>query len=129
MEDFEQQPLPATLYGYYDHHRDRIVLNDQLTEVEQRCTLAHERIHARDRDQPIADPWLNQKRERQVEREAACELVTVTQMAEAIRWGHNPAELCEQLDVDLGILKARIGALSECERGIIQQVFRAEWVA
>ncbi|MFZ1363081.1 MAG: ImmA/IrrE family metallo-endopeptidase [Candidatus Nanopelagicales bacterium] len=126
MGDFDHAPLPDTLYGYYDYRTDRIVLNDRLTERETRCTLAHERIHARDKDKPILDPWLNQKRERLVEREAACELITVEQMAEAIRWGDDPATLCDQLDVDLPMLQARIDALTQPEQEYLQQIVRSK---
>lgn len=123
MGEPHYEPLPDDLLGYYDFATDSIWINSRQSQVGQRCTLAHELIHARDKDKPISDPWLNQKRERQVEREAACQLITVEQIAEAIRWDHNPLALCDQLNVDLAILKARIDALTENDRNYLHQIF------
>lgn len=116
--------LGDNLLGYYDHRTDAIWINQRSSERQQKCTLAHERIHARDKDKPIADPWLDGKRERMVEREAARSLVNVEDLSEAIKWAQDSYTLCSLLDVDLPLLQARLDTLTANERDYLDQIAR-----
>ncbi|OFR00322.1 ImmA/IrrE family metallo-endopeptidase [Alloscardovia sp. HMSC034E08] len=48
------QPLPAPLCGYYQADTQTIVLHDKLNDLQYKCTLAHELIHAEHHDKPTA---------------------------------------------------------------------------
>ena len=104
---------PCGLY----HHFDRTIsLRIGLTDAQERCTLAHELVHAERGDCGLSEVALNARQELIVEREAARRLISLPALTEAVRWSCHPGELAELLHVDLGTLRARLRSLTDAER-------------
>ena len=114
--------LPDHLYGCYDKHTDTIWIDDRLTPAERRCTLEHEHIHAARGDEPLPDPVMNERQELRVHREAARRLVSVDQLADAIKWATDARELAANLEVDLPTLQARLDQLNEHETAYLREI-------
>lgn len=93
-----------------------ISLRRGLTQVERRCTLAHELRHV------LRGPFLDvntAKEERAVEREAARQLIELEQLGEALAWAHTYEEAADELWVDLPTLRARLIHLHPSERAYL----------
>jgi hypothetical protein len=114
--------LPDHLYGCYDAHSDTIWVDDRLTPAERRCTLTHEHIHAERGDTALADRVLEAKQERAVHQEAARRLVSVDDLAEALKWAVDAREIAACLDVDLPTLQARLDLLNEYESAYLREI-------
>jgi hypothetical protein len=105
---------PAGLTNFCRH---TISLRRGLTQVERRCTLAHELHHI------ARGPFLDVNRAKEelaVDREAARQLIDVRALGEALAWAHNYAEAAEELWVDRGTLEARIHHLHPAERAYLR---------
>lgn len=114
------QPLDGRL-GEYRHPTREIVLDPRMRHRQRRCTLAHEIQHAVRQDEPCATPVLERRQELIVERAAARRLISLDDLAEALRWARGRHELAELLDVDLGMLDARLSSLRPDERAALQR--------
>lgn len=113
------------VWGMYDLPNHTIYLDDRLNGTQRRCTLTHETIHAERGDTALPDTVLNARQERLVHQEAARRLIPVDDLVEAVRWAGEMRELAEILDVDLGTLQARLDALSQVERTLLEQIASA----
>lgn len=96
---------------------DRIVLNPDQSQVERRCTLAHELAHIElgHRGGCVA------KHESQARRLAARRLIKVEHLADALLWSQNRHEVAEVLWVDVDTLDTRLAHLHPAERHYITQ--------
>ncbi|GGM65011.1 hypothetical protein GCM10012275_39430 [Longimycelium tulufanense] len=89
--------------GLGDYRGGVIRLHPDLTQAEQRCTLAHEIVHHENRDDILGYcgiGWLDNRIEHRVHTIAARRLITVPELAEAARWSDHPIEVAEALVVD-----------------------------
>ena len=94
-----------TTRGYCDHAHRLIVINARLSRAEERCTLAHEIIHAERGPVPAHH---TAREERIVDAEAAERLIPLDALLEAMRWACCPAEAAEVLGVDVPTLLTRV---------------------
>ena len=110
------EPLDSETWGYYDAESQVIRLDSQLTQVERRCTLQHEILHAQRGDEPCATAWHEAKQERLVDRLAARRLVDLTALADELAWATDEFELADALWIDVATLRARLAGLTSTER-------------
>jgi Zn-dependent peptidase ImmA (M78 family) len=119
--------------GYSLDHADaywcpdeRVILLDRrLTQAERRWHLAHELAHIDRGDEccahgPDADR-LGRRQERSADQLAACRLITVDALADALCWCVDIDELAEDLHVDEQTVQARIDALTPEEKDYIER--------
>lgn len=116
--------LPIDVKGVCDFQNKRIVLDVDLLEVEARCTLAHELLHAIRGPVP-ANPVLAAREERQIERQAARGLIPLGALIEALKWSRRPSEVAEALGVDEDMLGARVDGLDACELQKVEEAISA----
>lgn len=114
--------LAGDVMGLWDQATRTIWLDSRLTFAERRCTLVHELVHAERGDIPCVDAVLDLRQERRVEREAARRLVNLEDLADAVRWSNDQAEVADALEVDLATLQARLAALSDTERAAVTRL-------
>lgn len=97
--------LPAGILGLTDHRTRTVILAHGLTQVERRCTIAHETEHA-----------LGERREIVADRNAARLLLPdIKAIGEALAWAHSLEEAAEELWVDEATLRVRLDALHPAE--------------
>ena len=99
--------------GHYDHRCHRVTLNTGLTQVERRCTLTHELVHAE------RGPVAASHREREeviVEGLAARRLIPLDALVDAMLWSLDESELADELWVDVPTVTARLAGLTDAER-------------
>jgi Zn-dependent peptidase ImmA (M78 family) len=110
--------------GCYAHDEREIMLDDRLSSVVERCTLAHEIVHAERGDLPLDGspdgPRLEVRQERRVHAIAAARLVAIDALAEALARTHSLAEAAEELAVDEDTLWHRLEDLTEHESSLLQ---------
>lgn len=127
----EDSDLPDGMWGCYDPDMHVITFARGLDRVEQRCTQAHEEIHAERRDEPATgtpwNDWYDEKREAAVEAEAARRLIPLPALIDALRWSNRDEEVAEQLDVDLDTLRCRSANLTSEECSSIEGALYDEW--
>jgi Zn-dependent peptidase ImmA (M78 family) len=114
--------LDDDLLGGWDPVTRTIWLDARLTPIERRCTLAHELVHAERADGACASDWHDRKRERQVSVEAAYRLVSLTALADALRWCIDEHELAEELHVDFDTIRVRLDGLSFDEHEMLDEM-------
>lgn len=103
--------LEPGVWGLTDHHARTITLDRRLTQVERRCTLAHELEHvAGHHDETVCD------------RNAARSLLPdVRRVGEALAWAHSLEEAADELWVDEPTLRARLEHLHPAERHYLRR--------
>lgn len=111
----EEAVLPAGRFGLVDWARRVVTVDCRLSAAQRRCTLAHELVHV-ERGPVPADPWLAAREEAAVEAEAARRLIGIDALADALAWSSQPAEIADELWVDVQTLMVRVGGLSVAER-------------
>lgn len=92
--------------------RKSILLDIRLSRVEQRCTLAHELVHAERGPFPH---WLTTREESIVDAKAARRLIPLDALGEALAWSLHPTVAAEELDVDPPTLEALLRDLAAAE--------------
>jgi Zn-dependent peptidase ImmA (M78 family) len=125
--DFSVEALDDGLMGDYDHDRRAVRLANDLRQAERRCTAAHEYVHAVRGDVPSCSDWHERKQERSVERVAARLLIPLDDLARALLWSDDLAELADDLWVDVDTLKQRLRDLDSTERDYLAR-YRSERV-
>jgi Zn-dependent peptidase ImmA (M78 family) len=112
------RPLGDELWGYYDHRRQRAVLNSRLCQFERRCTLAHEIVHHERGD----DCGLDEREETAVHVVAAHRLIPLGTLAAALlTFGEDLHALADELWVDVATLRIRLEHLHPVERAVIRR--------
>lgn len=99
---------------------DAIVLDDRLNQAERRAALAHELVHRERGDEHCDDATLDARRERRVTREAACRLIDLHRLADALAWSQDEYEVADELWVDVPTARGRIDCLSDSEKQYIE---------
>lgn len=92
--------------------RKAILLDIRLGRIEERCTLAHELVHAERGPFPR---WLTAREESIVDAKAARRLILLDALGEALAWSLHPAVVAEELDVDPPTLEALLRDLAATE--------------
>ena len=108
--------------------KSRVWINRILTQVERRCTLTHELVHL-ERGPAPAEARARAREERIVDVIAARRLIPITALIDAYRWcpaGH-PAELAEELWVDIPTLRTRMATLDPFEVAELEHHLNGEW--
>lgn len=109
--------LPPGILG--DLHDGHIRIRRGLSQTQRRMVLSHELAHyLRGALDPI-DPVLRAREEAAVDALAACSLIPIV---DALRWTRSPAEAAGELWVDVPMLNARLDALSESERALLDAI-------
>lgn len=104
-------PTPGSLWGIYDHRHSLITMKPDLASAQYRSTLAHELGHAH-----FGHVGYSAKAERQADKWAAQQLLTIEQLAQAA--GESSTELpalAAELDVLPWVIRAFVSTLSERE--------------
>lgn len=112
------RPLPDGLLGYTDFTARSVVLDTRLTQVERRCTIAHETEHIL---RGPAHPRHRARDERAVDDAAARKLIPLEALAEALVWSYDDHELAEELWVDLATVRARLKGLTDEETALLNE--------
>ena len=101
----EERPLAPGKCGYYYDQARLIIIDENMPEYMQRCTLAHELAHARHRDRGC-DTAHDVKAEKRARREAAIRLIRPTEYAVAERMYEGDSYLIAQaLDVTVQMVE------------------------
>jgi Zn-dependent peptidase ImmA (M78 family) len=102
--------LPHGRWGFYDHRHRLITLAPDLAPAQYRSTLAHELGHA-----ILGHIGTRPKQERQADRWAARQLLTVDLVVEHATLQVEVTELAHRLDVMPWVLEAFADTLTACE--------------
>lgn len=102
----EYQPLAGALAGRYLHHRRLIILRPGLTARAERCTLAHEVVHAEYGDLDTTDPILHARQEARADRLAARRLIDPAAWDYAWRLHRDLRAVAVELDVTFWLAAA-----------------------
>lgn len=105
--------------GRYYPAEAAILLRKGLTQAERRSTLAHELAHRRLSHQATCDRSVEARQERDADALAARWLISLEDLADAELWGRSPAEVADELWVDVATLRARVRGLTSDERAYI----------
>lgn len=120
-----QHRLPDQIMGL--QRGARIWLCRTLTQAERRCTLTHELVH-RERGPVPADPAAAAREEQIVDEITARRLITLPQLADALRWSRQPRELAEHLWVDQPTLQTRMATLDPVEVADLEHNLDGDWL-
>lgn len=113
--------------GRWVPRRQTILLDDRLDQAERRCTLVHELIHHLSGDRDIEMAELVAAQERLCRDRAARVLISVSALADAMRWSDHAEEIADQLWVDEATLWDRIENLTPEERDYLtRNVYEAQ---
>ncbi|MFC4223536.1 ImmA/IrrE family metallo-endopeptidase [Lysinibacter cavernae] len=89
----------------YLHDDKLVILRRGLTTREERCTLAHEIVHAEREDTPMPYGPAHDKRERLVNRIAANRLICDVDLMAAVAASDDPGQWCLELFVTAEVLE------------------------
>lgn len=110
--------------AYWEPEERVILIDRRLTQVERRCRLAHELAHLEAGDEHCEhgpdSARLGARQEVRADAAAACRLVRLDELADALVWALDPGEVAEALHVDARTVRARIGALTDPEKTYIE---------
>lgn len=111
--------LPGGVVGVTDWAHRTITLDVRLTQVERRCTIAHELEHVARGPAPA---WDVAREEAAVDDVVARYLIPLDRLAAAVAWSLDPHEIADELWVDVPTLEARARGLTEGERAVLRAV-------
>lgn len=104
--------LPDGVVGVTDYAARTVTLARDLSQVERRCTIAHETEHV------VAGPvpefyW--PREEARIDQVVARRLIPLEDLVEALRWAHDIHELADELWVDVPTVRVRLVSLTGVE--------------
>lgn len=111
--------LPGDVVGVTDWAHRTVTLDVRLTQVERRCTIAHELEHIARGPAPA---WDVVREELAVDAAVARCLIPLGRLATAVAWSLDPHEIAEELWVDVPTLEARARGLTAGERDVLRAV-------
>lgn len=109
------RPLPIDMLGCWHFPSRTVVLSKRLSQIERRCTLAHELVHVERGD---TGPCVGQ--ERAVHAVAAARLIPVEDLALAFLLHAHEQDQARELWVDLATLRTRVAELTDTERAFVE---------
>lgn len=104
--------LPDGLLGHTHYATKTVTLTNGMTQVERRCTIAHETAHIH--RGPVSD-YLWPREERCVDLEVARTLISWDDLVDAMVWAADEHELADLLWVDVPTAIARLEGLTAGE--------------
>ncbi len=99
--------------GEYFEETRRIVLREGLNSRQERCTLAHEIVHAEFHDRPMPIGPAHWKREHRCDRIASERLITADEFTRVTQLSNDSGQWCLELGVTADILMAYIRSQEE----------------
>lgn len=102
----ERHPLAAGMMGRYFHSRGLIVLRPGLTQVSERCVLAHEVVHAEYGDLDTEDEVRWARQEWRADRHAARRLIRSEDWRQAVRLHGHTRLVARELAVSPWVVRA-----------------------
>jgi hypothetical protein len=116
-----RRPLHGA-YGFTCHRRKLIVVDSEGTRAEWDCTVAHELVHLDRGDRcTLGDSVVNVRLEQAVARIAARRLLPAWRLAGAQLYGRHPAEIADELGVDIDTLRVRCNGLDDRDLAVINE--------
>jgi hypothetical protein len=109
--------LPPRRRGEVDFTTQTITLHRRLDPTAQRCTLAHELVHLERGPVMMCHA---PREERTVAAIAARRLVSIHDLAEAMRWSQDERALADELSVDVRTVRVRLRCLDDVEREFLR---------
>lgn len=104
--------LPWDIAGHTDHDGKTITLAVGLDQAERRCTIAHESEHAL---RGAVPDFYWPREERAIDDIVSRKMIAIEDLADAMKWTHDPHELADELWVDVDTVKARLANLTDSE--------------
>lgn len=99
-------------WGAWCRDRRRIVIASGLSDVQERCVLAHELEHVYADDAECSNPVERVRQERRADLEAARKLVAISDLAEVAQWAGDPHTAAAELRVTQRLLEVRLNDLA-----------------
>ncbi len=99
--------------------RDRIWMDPRQTQVERRCTIAHELVHIELEHTDGCTP----REDREVDLLVARRLIAMDDLLSALRWADDLYTVADELWVDEATLLARYDGLTADERARIVRLY------
>lgn len=106
----------------------RVILIDPGTgPAERRCSLGHAVAHL-DLGHRLCRPDLRAEVREEIDADirAARKLIHIDALLDAFRWTERPVEACDELDVDIDMLKVRGAHLHPGEKQRLREVLAAK---
>lgn len=100
---------------------DVIAMREGLTQVQRRCSLAHELAHLRRQDRPTGNGHYDLRQEAAADLWAARYLIDVRALGEALAWSRHAAEIAEELWVTQHLLRVRLENTPPSERHYLRR--------
>lgn len=104
--------LPPGVRAECHWPRRLILMGSRLLQAERRSALAHELEHLRRGPFPRR---MRPREERAVNAAAARKLIRLHDLGEALAWADHPAEVADELWVDVPTVHARLAGLTDDE--------------
>jgi len=103
-----------------DPQRGVILIDRDGCRAERRTWLAHEIAHLDLAHESCPTGVEECRREHRADRLAAARLITLDELADALRWALGPEEVAAELDVTPHMVKVRLRALTSEEKAYIE---------
>ncbi|GAB3622548.1 hypothetical protein GCM10027418_06300 [Mariniluteicoccus endophyticus] len=115
--------LPSGVWGLTCWKTRTVTLHSWLLQAERRCTIAHELLHI-ERGPLPRDPFLAEREEAIVRREAARRLIGIVELGDALVWAYaagseDVAGVADELWCDEDTVRARLEHLHPAERAYL----------
>ena len=104
---------------------DVITMSPHLTQVERRCSLAHELAHRQAGDRPTGHPGYDAAQESAADGWAARHLIPLDSLTSALQWSTCHDEIAEELWVTRHLLTVRLATLTPSERTYLHHHLQA----
>jgi Zn-dependent peptidase ImmA (M78 family) len=119
----EYAELQPGMLGYFQS--GMIVLDPRQSVRQMTCTLAHELVHAELGDAPVPSGHpdavrVRRRRERLANRISARRLISLDDLARALRWATDEHEVATELGVDVATVVCRLDLLGDDEKSYIE---------
>lgn len=108
--------MPAGVLGYYDHAAGTIHVDRGMDRRSRHLTVVHERFHKAMKHEPCATPGVRVAREIQVEGMTAKYFIKFHALLDAFMHCSDAQGMAEFLNVDCGLIYARLLHLDPLER-------------
>ena len=98
-------------WGAWSPEHGRVVVASGLSQVQERCVLAHELEHVYARDADCGGLGERIRQERSADREAARKLIAISDLAEVAQWAPDMHTAAAELRVTERLLEVRLDDL------------------
>lgn len=116
----QQADLPEGVHGQLRWSTRTVTLDRRLSQVQRRCTIAHELVHI-ERGPVPCSAWLAEREEAAVEQEVARRLIKLKDLGEALAWARHASEAADVLWVTEDVLRVRLEHLHPAERAYLKR--------